>query len=553
MPETKIYPAPSFRGITSPQEDHLIHSSPQQVTWYSRRCWINWLKVAIILSLSAWVVVLFAAKIDLTTSDIGRHITNGRMFLEQFPSTGFHSPVLNTNLYSYTYPDFEFTNHHWGSGIIFFEIWKTWGFTALSLLNILMGLGIFLGIFYLATKYSSFYHATFTALVSIPLLAQRHEIRPEMFSYVLAVLVFWLLWKYKNTEKKSYWILILLPIIQLLWINLHIYFFLGFILMGSFWLSMLPDFRANFSKFKLLSLSIVASLALNLLNPFGLKGLLYPLQIFKNYGYPIVENKSIWFLTNYGFPEPNITLIKILTMIIIILCGIKIYQERKNFKWELGLLGLFGLVTSWLALRNFALFGLFGLPVLAYLFTAFKFKVAKEDLEVKLSLSVVWLILAGVILNANWTRMNHDRGLGLVSENQDAANFFLKQNLTGPIINNYDIGSYLIFSLYPKEKVFVDNRPETYPAGFFQNEYIPVLQNPDLWPAELSKYQFNTIFFTITDLTEWGQKFLIDRVKDPDWAVVFADKFSIIIVRKNEKNQDLIKQFEIPKSNFGVN
>jgi hypothetical protein len=61
----------------------------------------------------------------------------------------------------------------------------------------------------------------------------------------------------------------------------------------------------------------------------------------------------------------------------------------------------------------------------------------------------------------------------------------IAKNLKGPIFNNFDIGSYLIFRLYNKSlpagrQVFVDGRPEAYPASFFQITYILMQQDPKL-------------------------------------------------------------------------
>jgi hypothetical protein len=219
-------------------------------------------------------------------------------------------------------------------------------------------------------------------------------------------------------------------------------------------------------------------------------------------------------------------------MVLMVLLGIKLYQERKNFHWELGILGILALVGAWLALRNFAILGLLGLPVLAYGLALFVPKDTRPELELKLSFGAVWLILATILFSVNFTKINHNRGIGLVSGNLNAAQFFLEHHLTGPILNNYDIGSYLIFTLYPQEKVFTDNRPEAYPAGFFQNEYIPALQNSEVWKQELAKYHFNTIFFSATDITNWGQDFLAARVNDPDWTLAYADSFGIIFSKK---------------------
>jgi hypothetical protein len=46
-------------------------------------------------------------------------------------------------------------------------------------------------------------------------------------------------------------------------------------------------------------------------------------------------------------------------------------------------------------------------------------------------------------------------GLGIENEKMNnSAYYFRRNNLSGPIMNNMNIGSYLIFHLFPKEKVF---------------------------------------------------------------------------------------------------
>ena len=73
-----------------------------------------------------------------------------------------------------------------------------------------------------------------------------------------------------------------------------------------------------------------------------------------------------------------------------------------------------------------------------------------------------------------------DAQLGLLPKINAAADFYKTNKIQGPIFNNYDIGGYLIFHLYP-EKIFVDNRPEAYPTSFFQDVYIPMQENNDIW------------------------------------------------------------------------
>ena len=110
--------------------------------------------------------------------------------------------------------------------------------------------------------------------------------------------------------------------------------------------------------------------------------------------------------------------------------------------------------------------------------------------------------------------------------------FFKSQNLKGPIFNNYDIGGYLIFHLFPQEKVFVDNRPEAYSVDFFKKIYIPAQESDEKWRELDTKYKFNSIIFSHRDITPWGQKFLASRLADKSWENVFTDERVIIFKKK---------------------
>src|SRR3989344_2875124 len=78
--------------------------------------------IAFILSL--YFCLFSVEKINLVTADIGRHIKNGEIFLHSGEFGISKSEILHTNLFSYTYPDFSFINHHWGSGVIAYLIYS---------------------------------------------------------------------------------------------------------------------------------------------------------------------------------------------------------------------------------------------------------------------------------------------------------------------------------------------------------------------------------------------------------------------------------------------
>ena len=127
---------------------------------------------SIVLILSFYALLL-AQPINLATSDLGRHLKNGEIILQQGLSALSPDSVLNSNFYSYTQPNYPFINHHWLSGVVFFEIHKLAGFAGLSLFYIFLSLLAFIIFFTIAKLQSGFKSAMLSSLILIPLIAQR--------------------------------------------------------------------------------------------------------------------------------------------------------------------------------------------------------------------------------------------------------------------------------------------------------------------------------------------------------------------------------------------
>jgi hypothetical protein len=207
-----------------------------------------------------------------------------------------------------------------------------------------------------------------------------------------------------------------------------------------------------------------------------------------------------------------------------------------------------------LAIRNFTIFGLFLVLFLSSNISLVKERINFSEKTFRIYAALVSLVIFIFVILANLPKISNagEFSFGLAPKVNAAADFFKKENLQGPIFNNYDIGGYLIYNLYPQEKVFVDNRPEAYPADFFQKIYIPMQENEEEWKRQLAEFQFNVIFFHLNDYTPCGQKFMLKRIQDPEWAPVFADQFVIIFLKRNELNKNTINHFEIPKERFSI-
>ncbi|HYA27780.1 MAG TPA: hypothetical protein VEI95_03115 [Acidobacteriota bacterium] len=505
-----------------------------------------------IATMAALVLVygyFLAHPLDLTTGDLGRHLKNGELFVQ-------NRFVAQTNLYSYTFPDQPFVNHHWGSGVIFYLIERAFGFEGLSLASIALSVVTFLIFFAAATKSSSFAVAAPLAVVAIPVLITRYEMRPELFSYLLGGIFLYILRGYQRQKLGLTW-LFLLPLLEMIWVNLHIYFFFGIALIGAHLCEAAVAFFADrsqdhFVRLKGLATAGVLAAAAACFNPAGIEGALYPFFIFNEYQFPVIENYSVFAVLNAGyqfFPLPYF----LIQFGLLWLSWIYVATRRRaDFSLANFLLSVFFSVLAWWFIRNFALFAYFALPLTAANFqslswgrrtASFSYAARRASVAAGLAAAVLVLINPDYFFSGGRGAV----GLGLKKGNHAAAEFFRSEKLQGPIYNNYDVGGYLIYHLYPQHKVFVDNRPETYPAAFFNDVYFALQTDETQWLKISHQFGFNVIVFNHRDRSSLGEQFIVRRVLDPAWAPVFFDSDILILLKRFGPNQPTIEKNELPK------
>lgn len=457
--------------------------------------------------------------INLVTSDLGRHIKNGEIILSEIskmPSNASNWDILYTNYYSYTFPTEKFINHHWLSGVLFYAIYALFGFMGLQILNLLVVSLILIINFRTAKNFASNSVITFLMISLIPLVSARTEIRPEMISYLFSSIVLWILFNQNKNPRSLY----VIPIIMLFWVNFHIYFILGYIFFFIFFISEQQIDKSILKRYmKILALMVICTL----FNPFLLQGLAFPLVIFQKYGYEIIENKSIQYLYFYGIRIPEIYLVIIISALSLIASGLSIIKRKSSTKMLL--LCLFFVFMGLYALRNINFLGFFIMIPLSFFIQ--KILISKPDYKLINFYSVLILILYFFVFSQNIFRPNKTK---IILENsQHIADLPLKGN----IFNNYDIGGYLIFNLFPKYKVFVDNRPEAYTVDFFKKTYIPIELYSEYWESSVKKYGIKTVILSKTDITDWGQSVLKRTKADQRWENIYEDERVVVLVSKD--------------------
>ena len=491
-----------------------------------------------------------AHQFNLTVGDVGRHLKNGQLFIE----TGL---IPKINLYSYVYPDYPFINHHWGSGVVFYVIQRLSGFEGLSLAFLIVSMLTFLIFINVATEYSSFATAAPIAVVVLPILITRTEVRPELFSYLFGGLFLQILWGYKYGKLGFRWLFIL-PILEIAWVNLHIYFFIGIFLIAVYFLESLVLFvfgknqPKSLEQVKGLGIVLFLTVAVTGLNPSGISGAIYPFFILNEYGVPVIENYSVAAILRAGYNFLPLLYFIIILGLVSLSWVYAVIKNRPSLSLGNFLLSVFFFAMAWSAIRNFAFFAYFALPLAAANLKNLLGKAGQRSSApsiFKVSATMVGIAFLLILIKpAYFVSSNRGRvGIGLEKGNEAAAEFFLREKLQGPIFNNFDVAGYLVYYLYPPERVFVDNRPEAYPVDFFTDVYFPMQSDEGKWAAISGQYGFNVIVFNYRERSVRGEQFIIRRVLDPLWAPIYFDKDIIILARRAGPNQSIIDRYELPK------
>lgn len=513
-----------------------------------------------------YLALLFCQPIHFVTADLGRHLINGQLLR----ADGLQSAVLSTNYYAATEGETPFINHHWLFGLVVATIAQVTGFTGLSFFFILSSTVTILLALNLARRRAGWRASLLSLWLILPLLTTRLEVRPELFSGWFFISSLTLLQLFREKRLSFRTLLLGQAWLQFFWVNLHLFFFFNWLII-FIWI--LTEHRRWREGFILLALI----LGVSLLNPAGLAGALMPFTIFQNYQYPVAENVGLLTLL-LGYRE-NLSLVHyyVFAVILISLGGLGAHLFEASLAARSGISRLkpgelgFILLSLGLGLGTLAIFRLLPffalvliptlasgwsrlpwhrfearlrlhLPSWAHLTNA---KAGHLELTILLSIVLASLALFPTLFLPAWKQL----GLGLKPETQ-AALQALQTRLQPPLFNNYDLGGFLIYALYPRLAVYTDNRPEAYPPGFFPERYIKPQLDEEAWQALLAKEQFQSIAFAWQESSDWGRAFLQRRLDDPEWVPVYLDSSILILLRHSAINEELIRRWQLPREHL---
>lgn len=525
-------------------------------------------KVLLIVGLFCLIFIMgHRAIFDL---DIWLHLKTGEYIVQ-------NKTVPTRDILSFTMAGKPWTDHSWLFQVLVYLIYHQWQADGLILLESLLIASAFFILFFTGVALTGFYlEAGILLAVTAVGCSGRFNIRPDLFSLLFFALFLYLL--KLRIDKKILWLLV--PI-QILWVNLHGYFFLGpmlilFFIIAELIPGKLPFLSKLFPAEPILSKNSLRRLRriflfvvlASLINPRGWRGAVYPLFVARE----AMLGRMQIFMENIQELQPTLRLAGALGKFYIwlaVLCPVLMAVNFRRLKIIEIILFFFFFFLSF-SHRNMAFF-LFvcNLIIISNLGLILKnitpkIRLLKPFLQrlyflVRFLATVVLIILLGLEINKmfGWTYYDFaskDRKSALIGVNQGefpkaAVDFILENDLPGNLLNDFNSGAYLIGRAFPKRKVFIDGRTEFYGPDFFK-KYLDALKGDIIVFSDIvQKYQISGVFISMA--RENSLPPLVGHLyKNLQWQLVYFDDSGIIFLKDLPENRELIKKHEIDLNQY---
>jgi tetratricopeptide (TPR) repeat protein len=477
-----------------------------------------------------WPLVLVAVLVfvlslrQLSDPDLGFHLKYGKWIV-----TNHQIPY--TDLSTYTATQHSYIDLHWLFQVVLYGVFLLTGFPGISLFICVLSLLLTLMLLLRQRLFGIPLSITSIAVLAAFLIIDpRIAPRPEMFTFLFLTGILFVLDLYLGRRNN---LLYLLPLIMLLWCNMHALFVLGIIVIVIYFFGMW--FR-NGKPDKSMMVWMVVSIGVCFINPYGARSFSVPLELLTRFDPKNIYNQHIQEFIPF-FAQAHFVIRDYLFMILLGITAMFTFLTFDNRKLhEYILLGLFAFLAIG-SIRNIPLFVLIAIPIISH--QAFelsgKIKLSPKALGIAIYflMIVIPLSLIPRVLTDAWYISNNSfnkTGMGLNSSHQpaQAAAFLLKNHLNGRILNSIGFGGWLSWTL--PQPVFIDGRLEVMREPL----YAEVTES---WNGGLAKmidkYHPQLIIYNHLKYYPWT----LQLKEMNDWRLIYADGIAAIFARDTYAKQ----------------
>jgi hypothetical protein len=410
----------------------------------------------------------------------------------------------------------------WVGEVVMALAWRWGGSRGMEALLILLTSAIVLLLYYYAYLRCSSSKAAFLATVlALPLAALEFTLRPQLLGYAFLLIMLIFLERFRKGQQGTLWAL---PPLFLIWVNAHGSFALGVFVLGLYWVSGLFGFTlgglegrpwADHQRRHIAWIFLLCLVALTV-TPYGTRLAAYPIDMA--FSQPVgVASVQEWQSMPFNLLQGK--------LFIVLVLGFVVAHVALKLAWRLEemILFLFAFYSSCLHCRFIIFFAIISAPLVGSLVARW---IPRYDSSVdKYALNIALIGVAFVITIKYFpTQAELDKKVA-ESYPVKAVEYLRRHPVPRPMFNDYGFGGYLLWSMGPEQKVFIDGRADLYEyAGAF-TDYNDIMALKPTTDFLLRKYAVQSC------LIQRNAPLATLLAALPGWKEIYTDDVSVLLAR----------------------
>lgn len=500
--------------------------------------------ITLILAAMGLFVIFILAFKPADDPDLGWHLRSGELMLQ-------YGIIPHIDWFSYTMPTFPWINHEWLTDIMMFLVYSLSGYWGLSIIYALIATLVF---GYLIGE-AAFIKPRWENRILIGLLIALVSsafigVRPQVFTLLfLSLILIMLKHLYKNEKTKAVW---LLPLLFLIWVNMHASFTAGFMVLGfiilteiikidrlkkvgeSDWVK--KEYTMTLKAWKNLATATVISAGTLFLNPYSYELLT---EVKRTFGDSYAPSRIIeWLSPNFHQTEGLLLL-----LLVFLFLEILFLSRKKMDPTRFIIISVF-LWMAFQANRHIPLFALMIAPFLLETMQGVPETITIGTIKNKfIFISTIFFFILYVLafspLQYTLAFLSEPKAYAHNSGYPENAIAFIKNHpIQGNVFNSYGWGGYIIQNntcrLSPSKtmdctpKVFIDGRMAQWniPSRAILKDYSDIYGVEENWKFLIDQYDISWIFVE--------RNSTLDKILNlsPDWKNTYKDETAVIYEMK---------------------
>jgi hypothetical protein len=467
----------------------------------------HWLIILLFFLIS---LAFFLRGIAVPDPDFGWHIRAGSNIIQH--------GIPSKDPFSYSMPSYLFVDHEWLTNVIWANTFNTLGMIPLLLLSTFFAVGSLL----LQTITVKKKWVSIVLFLAGGTLFEFVGVRTQLITWFFLSFLLCVLWQKELWQRWRFF----LPLLFLLWANLHGGFGVGIGVLGIILLGRsLEDKKDIKERLLILGLCILATL----INPFGVR-------LWSEFWMQLTDTQLRWTIAEW---YPAIYFTNIAFWIYFSLSVFFVVRYRKHYTWTELFLYVFLLAEGLLSMRNIPLWIIASFTLTMRGFSLLEKDAAKHTYgkeRLAIAYKGFFVIAIGFFLPqvAIFFYGTYALKINQHMYPTDAVAYIQQHIPTEQIFSPYDWGGYLDWQL-PQKKVFIDGRMPSWrwqankkgESNYAFDDYLHVLKGNITFVSFTNKYHISTVLIPVGDLTPPTMKlFGVSISKNSFLKKLFFSEFS---------------------------